>query len=521
MKSRSTRIDNSTRNIESPYLLGVDVGTLSTKGVLTDIHGAVLARAAADHSVRHHQPGWMEHDAERDWWGDFARVVRELLKQADLPSGEIAALCVSGLFPALCPADETGQPLRHAILYADSRAAGEVDHTRAVTGITLRGDEVVPKLLWLQKNEPDVFRRTRMVFSVPGYVVYRLTGQYCIDPQTAFRMGGIADESRCGWREEVCAQLGIPVESLPPIHSSLHIIGGVTNESARQTGLPEDTPVLVGTTDTFATLLGNGIVEQGEAMVYYGTTGLLTVCNRDLEEVLTTPRLIDDETPFILAAYLLNFGEALEWFVNHFLEEEEDLTCEAFELYGVLEKGSTQVPPGCEGLLAMPHFAGRVFPEVNRYAKGAFFGLSTRHTRFHLWRALLESFGYEIYRSMVDLERKGISLSRVVASGGGARSKLWRQIVSDITGVPQEYVENGEAARGAAFLAGYALGLFKDLKTMRRDWLQVGNVTRPRTEVRERYRRLFAVYRELDSALGKHYKALAEASCRDGAGPDL
>jgi len=512
IKSHSTRTRNPARNTKSPYLLGVDVGTLSTKGVLTDINGAVLARAAAEHSVRHPQPGWMEHDAERDWWGDFVRVVRELLEKACLPSGEIAALCISGLFPALCPADETGQPLRHAVLYADSRAADEVEHVRTVTGATLKGDEVVPKLLWLRKNEPDVFLRTRMVFSVPGYVVYRLTGQYCMDPQTAFRMGGIADENRCGWREDVCAELGIAVEILPPIHSSLDIIGGVTGEAACETGLSEGTPVLVGTTDTLATLLGNGVVEQGEAMIYYGTTGLLTVCSRDLEEVLTTSGLIDDETPFILAAYLMNFGEALEWFVGHFLEKEKGLTCETFELYGVLEEGSTQVPPGCEGLLAMPHFAGRVLPTVDPYAKGAFFGLSARHTCFHLWRALLESFGYEIYRSIIDLESKGISLSRVVASGGGAQSRLWRQIVSDITGVPQEYVENGEAARGAAFLAGYGLGLFKDLKTIQRDWLQVEDTTRPCTEVRERYRRLFAVYRDLDSVLGKHYQALAEAS---------
>lgn len=496
------------------YLLGVDIGTQAVKGTLVQSNGSVVATASARHDVLHPRPGWMEHDAEGAWWGGFAKVVTELLSVSGISASNIVAVCVSGLFPALCPADERGRPLRNAILYADSRAAAEVDRVTAITGTTLKGDEITPKLLWLQRNDPDIFRRTRMIFSVPGYVVYRLTGRYCVDPQTAFRMGGIVDESRCGWREEVCAQLGMAAETLPPIHSSLDIIGGVTGEAASETGLPEGTSVLVGMTDTFATLLGNGVVERGEAMIYYGTTGLLTVCSRGLEEVLATPRLIDEQTPFILAAYLLDFGETLEWFIDQFLEGGRDFPRSTLDPYEVLEEGSTEVPTGCEGLLAMPHFAGRLFPQADPYARGVFFGLSTAHTRFHLWRALLESFGYEIYRSVVDLERRGISISRIVASGGGAQSKLWRQIVSDITGLPQEYVENGGAALGAALLAGYGVGLFEDLKAIREGWLRIRDVTRPRSEVRERYEKLFAVYRELDLALGKHYKALAEASTR-------
>jgi xylulokinase len=455
----------------------------------------------------------MEHDAEQDWWGDFVQVVRGLFAQANLPSREIAGLCVSGLFPVLCPADEEGRPLRNAILYADSRAAAEVEHAVGLTGTALKGDEVAPKLLWLRHNEPHVFRRTKMLFSVPGYVVYRLTGQYCIDPQTAFRMGGLVDESRCRWREDVCAQLGMPVDSLPHIQPTLHVIGSVGNEAARETGLPEGLPIVVGTTDTTATLLGNGIVEQGEAMIYYGTTGLLTVCSKNLKDVLKTPSLVDDETPFILAAYLLNFGEVLEWFVSQFSEGDRRLTGDTHGPYRALEQGAAQVPPGGDNLLVMPHFAGRVLPAVSPHEKGAFFGLSTRHTRFHLWRALLESFGYEIYRSVVELEGRGTSLSRVVASGGGAQSRLWRQIVSDITGMSQEYVESGDAARGAAFLAGYGVGLIKALGAMREKWLRVEHVTTPCPERHLTYKRLFTVYQALDSALGPHYEALTKVSC--------
>jgi xylulokinase len=324
-------------------------------------------------------------------------------------------------------------------------------------------------------------------------------------------MGGIVDESRCHWREEDCSELGISPSLLPPIHSPLDVVGETTPQAAEETGLAVGTPVLCGTTDTFATLVGNGITMQGEAMVYYGTTGLLTVCNQDLEKVLAKPWLVDDETPFILAAYLLNFGESLEWFLIQLLQVTENST--EYDIYQAMETGAAKIPPGCEGLLVMPHFSGRILPKVEPFTRGAFIGLSTRHNRFHLWRALLESFGHYIRQSALRQRARGIPLKRVVASGGGARSELWRQIVSDITGLSQEYVADGDAVLGSAFLAGLGLGLVSDFSAMRESWLQVQQMTRPDHETKDQYSKLFAVYQDLDSVLGIYQRALLEASC--------
>jgi xylulokinase len=308
----------------------------------------------------------------------------------------------------------------------------------------------------------------------------------------------------------VCAELGICQRILPPICSPLDEVGQITADAERQTGLAQGTPVLAGTTDTFATLVGSGIVAQGEAMIYYGTTGLLTVCSQDLERVLARPDLVDDETPFVLAAYLLNFGEALEWFGEELLAQREQ--CAGGPLYAGLEAGAARLPAGSEGLMVLPHFAGRVLPHVDPHARGSFIGLSTRHSRSHLWRALLESFGFGIRQAQLGLEQRGLQLRRVVASGGGARSTLWRQIVTDITGLPQEYVQDGDTARGAAFLVGYALGLADSLAAIRDCWLHAAQVTQPQPQEHEHYKRLFAVYQALDMCLGPHYKTLAEAS---------
>lgn len=493
------------------YLLGVDVGTQTVKGALVNADGTVAATASTPHDVFHPHPGWMEHDAEEAWWGGFVDVVKTMLTTSEVDARNIAAVGVSGLFPVLCLTDAEGRPLRAAILYADSRATAEVDEIASLTGVTLKGDEVAPKLLWLQRNEHAIFQNTRLIFSAPGYVVYRLTGQYGIDAQTAFRMGGLVNDSRRAWRGEICEQLGISAGMLPPIHSPSDVIGRVTGTSAHATGLREGTPVLAGGTDTFATLLGNGVVERGEAMVYYGTTGLLTVCSEDLADVLAKPELIDDQTPFVLAAYLLDFGEVLEWFINQFSCGGRKAFGNTGDPYEDLEGGAAEILPGAAGVVAMPYFAGQLIPRANPHARGVFFGLRTDHTRYHLWRALLESFGYEIYHSVRDLERRGLSLSKVTASGGGAQSKLWRQIVSEVTGLPQTYIADGGTALGAAFLAGYGVGLFDNLKAIREQWLHVEDVTLPDDETHRTYRRLFRLYRDLDRGLAPHYRPLAEA----------
>ena len=489
---------------DGTYLMGVDIGTLSTKGVLVNLRGQVISAAVVGHLVRHPRPGWAEHDADEDWWGDSRRVIRNLLEQSQVPATQIAGLCVSGLFPVLCPADSTGRPLRPAILYSDTRAMDQVGWVARLSGAKLKGDEAILKYLWLREHEPEIAAQTQMLFSAPGYVVYRLTDVWAVDFQTAYRMGGLLDRDRRGWRQELCAAIEVPLSILPPIYSPLEVIGRVSAVAAQQTGLREGTPVLAGTTDTLATLVGNGVIARGEAMIYYGSTGLLTVCSRDVADVLATPQLMDDETPFILAAYLLNFGEVLEWLIQNWLSH---LPADG-SAYQFMEEGAAQIPPGSEGVMALPWFCGRVLPEANPHARGAFLGLTPKHTPFHLWHALLEAFGYEIRQSLHSLAARGIIVERAVASGGGARSRLWRQIVSDITGVLQEYSDEDAAARGTAFLAGYGLGLIKSLSAAREQWRQPVDVTYPRPQTRECYVRLFEVYQDLNRYLTGPHQSL-------------
>ncbi|HID86859.1 MAG TPA: hypothetical protein EYP55_05700 [Anaerolineae bacterium] len=496
------------------FLLGVDIGTLGSKGVVVDPEGRVLAQHFCEHDVLHPKPGWAEHDPEQTWWGDFVRITQALLAQPDIEPEAIAAVCVSGLIPDLAPTDGEGQPLRNAILYSDNRALEEIQYVNQLFGTQLTSEEITPKLLWFLRHEPDLFARTRMIFNAHSYVVYKLTGQYTIDYLTACLFGAIYATSRAEWREDACRQLGIPIEILPPPHPPAQVVGEVTKTAAEQTGLAQNTPVLAGSGDVYFSLLGAGVTEPGEVMIYYGTAGLTTLCHCSLEYLARKPYSIDDGFPFSYPAYMLTSGELVHWFRDQFG------TCEAEvakwlsrSAYQLLDEEAAQIPPGSEGLILLPYFLGQRSPVFDPLARGVFFGLSMSHTRAHLYRAILESYGYGIRHGLEETASRGqdVRLKRVVATGGGARSSLWRQIVSDIVGIAQEYISRADAPLADAYLAGYGVGLFSDFETMRREWLEVTSVTQPRMDIHLQYQPFYEIYRDLHQSLRDHFVALDRA----------
>ena len=483
------------------YLLGLDIGTLGVKGVVVRLDGQVVARQHLDHSVSHPHPGWAEHDANRHWWGDGRAVIQALLAQVQLPPETIVGVGVCGLVPCLCPLDVKGQPLRPAILYADNRALVELDSVNRILGTTLTAQAVIPKLLWLKVHEPGVFAQTQAVLSAHHYVVYRLTGHLAVDYDSASVYGAVFDASAGKWRADVCESLGIPVEMLPQPRPATHVVGQVTRAAAQETGLAPGTPVIAGSGDTFPTIVGAGAVEPGAALISFGTTGLLLLVGRPLEEVTDKVHFgpgPNGESPAIRwAANVLTCGRAVQWFRDRFAPESD---------YSALDDDAAQVPPGSDGLIALPHFLGRRTPTPDPRARGAYVGLTLVHTSAHLYRALLESFGYAL-RQGFEPERGQVR--RVVATAGGARSRLWRQIVSDILDMPVEYSPQSGGALGIAYLAGYATGCFSDLSTIRNQWLGPPEVTSPHPGARAVYDRLYGVYSALDEELGPQMARLA------------
>ena len=473
-------------------LLGVDIGTASSKGVLVDPDGTVLARAVREHEVSTPYPGWVEHDAERVWWADFLAITAELVRAAD--GRTLAALGVSGIGPCLLPADENGVPLRLAILYGvDTRAVGEIAELDEVLGrekILARGGSpltsqaVGPKLRWLARHEPAVRKRMKKLLMASSFLVYRLTGRYVLDHHSASQCTPMYDLSAGAWARD-WAELVAPDLPLPELLWPGEIAGTVGAEAAASTGLPAGLPVIAGTIDAWAEAVSAGVRAPGDVMIMYGTTMFLI-------QVLAEPRPHPGlwgtcgVTPgaFTLAAGMATSGAVTDW-----------LRRLAGRDYASLVSAAAEVPAGSRGLLMLPYFAGERTPLFDPDARGVLAGLTTAHGSAEIYRAALEGTAYGVRHNLEAMAEAGGAAARVVAVGGGTQGGLWTRIVSDVTGLEQQLpAETIGACLGDAILAGEAIGL--DLSAAN----PIASTVRPDPANMARYDEFYPHYRALYAA---------------------
>ena len=490
--------------------LGLDIGTLGVKGVIVTVDGQVIARARLDHDVSHPQPGWAEQDAEARWWDDVVSIIRELLATPGVDPSSIAALGVCGLTPCLCLIDADGRPLRPAILYSDNRALGQLASAQAVLGLPLTAQAITPKWTWLSEHEPEVLRRARWVLSSHNYVVYRLTDIASMDYDTASIVGGVFDTRRKAWDAATCSALGLDAGLLPPLRAATDVVGGVTPAAAQATGLRPGTPVIAGTGDTFPTIVGCGAVAPGDVMISFGTTGLLTLTTRPLETAAAGPHFETEAEGGAVAwaANVLACGRLLAWYREAFGAAVGANGCSplrALPDFGTLDRFAEAIPAGSDGLVALPHLMGRRTPTPDPHARGVLFGLTPAHTAAHVYRALLESFGYAVRQGFDPIRPR---VRRVIATAGGAASPLWRRIMADILDAPIEYHPRASGALGIAFLAAYASGLVGNFDAIRDDWLAAPEITTPDASTRRCYDDLYRLYCHLDSGLSLAFAML-------------
>lgn len=435
--------------------LGIDIGTSSSKGVLVDAAGTVVARASRSHETSTPRPGWVEHDAEGVWWADFLALAREL------NTGEhtISGLAVSGIGPVLLPADRAGTPLRPAILYGvDTRATAEIAELTAEFGaeeILRRGgtplssQAVGPKLRWLARHEPEVYERTSLLLMASSYLVHRLTGRYVLDHHSASQCDPMYDQSAFDWARDWAAVVA-PGVTLPDLAWPTEIVGTVTADAAAATGLPAGLPVTAGTVDAWAEATSVGVREPGDVMVMYGTTMFLiqVIAAPRPDPALWTTSGVYPGT-WSLAAGMATSGAVTDWLRKLVGADFETLVAEAAE-----------VPPGSRGLLLLPYFAGERTPIFDPSARGVIAGLTLSHGRAELYRAALEGIAYGVRHNLEVMRSSGGPAKRLVAVGGGTQGGLWTRIVSDVTGLPQVIpAETVGACLGDAMLAAAAAGV--------------------------------------------------------------
>ncbi|TDD86290.1 sugar kinase [Saccharopolyspora karakumensis] len=472
-------------------LLGIDIGTSSSKGVLVDETGKIVARASRPHQTSHPHPGWVEHDAESVWWADFLELTRELLPAAE--GYRLAGLGVSGIGPVLLPADGSGKPLRPAILYGvDTRATDEIAELTAELGAeeilrrggsALSSQAVGPKIRWLAKHEPEVYRRTEMLLMCSSYLVHRLTGRYVLDHHSASQCDPIYDLEERDWSADWAARVA-PDLPLPELAWPTEVVGRVGAEAAAETGLPEGLPVTAGTVDAWAEATSVGVRAPGDVMLMYGTTMFFVEV---LDEVTPHPALWGTCGAFpgtyTLAAGMATSGAVTDWLRGLVDGDFAQLVSEA-----------ATVPAGSRGLLLLPYFAGERTPIFDPSARGVLAGLTLEHGRAELYRAALEGISFGVRHNLEAMGQAGGSARRLVAVGGGTQGGLWTQIVSDITGKDQQIpAETVGAAYGNALLAGVGTGAAVDPDA----WNPIVDTVRPNPDNTERYENYYRHYRDL------------------------
>ncbi len=486
--------------------LGVDIGTSSSKGVLVDPHGTVLATAVIAHDVRRPQPGWVEMDGE-NWWEEFVHLARRLLSDARHAGHDVHvdAVGVSGMGPCVLLADGDDQPVRPAILYGvDSRASAQVermtqeigvDEITRVGGSQLSSQAAGPKIAWIAEEEPDAYVRARRLFMPASWLVRALTGEYVLDHQSASQVSPLYDISGGRWDDRLWNRYASGI-CAPPLRWAGETAGTVTRAAAARTGIPEGTPVITGTIDAWTEAVSVGAHGAGDLMLMYGTTMFLIATGT---ETLRTPSMWTTVGAFPgsrnLAGGLATSGALTTWIKGLTASDYPELLSEA-EASGA----------GARGLLMLPYFAGERTPLLDPDARGVIAGLTLRHTRGDLYRAALEATAFGVRHNIETMREAGADIRRVVAVGGGTQGRLWLQIVSDVTGCSQHVpATTVGASYGAAFLAAGTGGDAPQIA----DWNPVSTVIEPDPAATAVYDELYRHYLDLYPATRRIAHALA------------
>ena len=494
--------------MSAAYFLGIDIGTYSTKGVLVKETGEVVASQTVEHPLEMPHPGWAEHDAETTWWNDFVEIVSTLLQSSGVSPRQIAAAGFSAISSAVLPIDREGHPLRKAILYGiDTRATQEIADLQQIidgdaelrkSGVRLSSQSASPKVLWIRRNEPEVWSKTHLVVNGSGFLLYRLTGETAIDLYDAVSFAPFVDYEHGCYTADLSKYVA-PLERLPRLTWTCEIAGRISPEGARLSGLAEGTPIITGTADAAAEAISAGLTDLGDMMVMYGSSIFFILRT---PQVYTTPHFWG--APFLepgtyaLAGGMSTSGSLTRWFRDRFapLEVQAEKTGDR-NAYTALARLASGSPIGGNGLVVLPYFAGERTPLLDPDAKGVVFGLELRHTRGDIYRAVLESVGFGIRHNIDKMREEGAHPKRILAVGGGTYNPLWMQIVSDIANIEQHIPEQQiGASYGDAFLAGIGVGCFSSTAEAAR-WVKIKQVIKPNPEAHKKYEEYYLIYREL------------------------
>jgi xylulokinase len=502
-------------------LIGIDVGTSGTKALLVDEKGKILASATEEYPLYAPKPNWSEQDPA-DWWKATVRSIRAVLKKAGKKGRDVGGLGLSGQMHGSVFLDSKNKVIRRAILWNDQRTAAECDeiHKRvgekkflkiarnpALTGFT------APKILWLRNNEPKHYKKVAKILLPKDYVRFLLTGEYATEVSDASGTV-LLDIKKRDWSPEILKGLDIPRKFLPDVYESQEVSGCITAATAKETGLVEGTPVVGGGGDQAAGAVGNGIVRTGVISATLGTSGVVFAACDKVETPKGLAHVFCHAVPGMwhVMGVMLSAGGSLQWFRNELCKPEmAEAKRQKTEAYDLVLKGADNVEPGSEGLVFLPYLTGERTPHADPNARGAFVGLSTRHTKAHMVRSVLEGVAYGMRDSLEIIKDMNIPIREIRVSGGGARSKLWRGIQAAVYGHQVVTINAHEGpAYGVALLAGVGTGVWRTVPEACKATIKVVSKTPVDRKAKAVYDKYYPVYGRLYRDLKGDFRDLGE-----------
>lgn len=509
------------------FVLAHDLGTTGNKASLYDGQGKICASAFHGYATEYPSVNWAEQNPE-DWWSAVCRSTQQLLASARVQPRDIACIVFSGQMMGAVAVDRAGRPLRKAIIWADMRAVDEgrwmtkrvgAEMVYRLTGHRAGASYSGAKILWVRAHEPEVFARVHKFLQAKDFIVARLTGQFVTDYSDASGTN-LYDLRAKQWSAQILEAVELDHALLPELHSSTDVVGHVGRDVADEAGLAPGTPVVMGGGDGSCAAVGAGVVREGSAYNYLGASSWIGLATREpiLDATMRTftfAHLVPDM--FSPTGTMQAAGASYQWLRDTLCPQEQQaaaqLKLSAYEMMNLLAE---QSPPGANGLVYLPYLMGERSPRWNLNARGAFVGLTVQHTRADIIRATLEGITFNLKVILEAFEDQGAHVEAMRVIGGGARSRLWRQIMADIYGKPvmRPALLEEATSLGAALAGGIGVELFKDF-SLAEELTPIVDTTLPNPTVQPVYDRLYQVFNQAYAAMVPVYEALADARASD------
>ncbi len=504
--------------------LGIDIGTSGTKTLAMREGGEILATASFEYPLSSPRPGWSEQNPE-DWWQASIKGVRAVLKQGKIKPGEVKGIGLSGQMHGSVFLDDKQQVIRPALLWNDQRTAAECAEIEQRAGgrkklISLVANPALtgftaPKILWLRNHEPKHYQALAKVLLPKDYVRFRLTGEFATEVSDASGTL-LLDVARRRWSQPLLTKLEIDPQLLPLLHESEDVTGKLSAVVAEELGLPTGVPVVGGGGDQAASAIGNGIVKKGVVSATMGTSGVVFAHSDQMQvdpegRVHTFCHAVRGQ--WHVMGCVLSAGGSLQWYRNQLGEAEvEQARKQKLDPYQLLVEQAARAPVGSEGLFFLPYLTGERTPHADPHARGCWIGLSLRHQREHLIRAVMEGATYAMRDTLEIIQEMKIPVTQIRLSGGGARSELWRQMQADIYGKKSVIINAEEGpAYGVALLAAAGTGAYKNVIEACQQTIRVVGETPPDRVAQKTYNRLYPLYGHLYTSLKPNFQEIAQA----------